>query len=71
MKVRALSAEGRWSAMLLSILPFALFAILQVIAPRLYGDIWSEPMVNIALFAATLWVLIGNIIMFRMTRFEI
>jgi tight adherence protein B len=71
MKVRALSAEGRWSAIILSILPFALFAILQLIAPRLYGEIWDEPMVKVGLVVATLWVIIGNMIMFRMTRFEI
>jgi tight adherence protein B len=71
MKVRALSAEGRWSAIILSILPFALFAILQVIAPRLYGEVWGEPMVTVVLVAATLWVVLGNVIMLRMTRFEI
>ena len=35
--------------MILSILPFALFGILAVIAPSFYGEIWSEPMVQIIL----------------------
>ena len=71
MKVKALSAEGRWSAIVLSILPFALFGILAVIAPGFYGEIWSEPMVQIILAASAAWLMVGNVIMFRMTRFEI
>ena len=71
MKVKALSAEGRWSAIVLSILPFALFGLLAVIAPSFYGEIWSEPMVQIILVASAGWLMVGNVIMFRMTRFEI
>jgi len=71
MKVKALSAEGRWSAIVLSILPFALFAVLSVVSPRFYGDIWDEPVVQGALAASVLWLMIGNIVMFRLVRFEI
>jgi tight adherence protein B len=71
MKVKALSAEGRWSAIVLSILPFALFGVLAVIAPRFYGEIWDEPTVQVILAASVAWLMIGNVIMFRMVRFEI
>jgi len=71
MKVKALSAEGRWSAIVLSILPFALFGVLSVVSPRFYGDIWDEPVVQGALAASVLWLMIGNIVMFRLVRFEI
>jgi tight adherence protein B len=71
MKVKALSAEGRWSAIVLSILPFALFGVLAVIAPRFYGEIWDEPTVQVMLAASAAWLMIGNVIMFRMVRFEI
>lgn len=71
MKVKALSAEGRWSAILLTILPFALFGILALIAPTYYGEVWNEPMVPIVLAASVAWVMVGNIIMFRMVTFEI
>ena len=40
LKVRALSAEGRWSAIVLSMLPFALFAFLSFTAPDYYGEVW-------------------------------
>src|SRR5262249_36472663 len=64
MKVKALSAEGRCSAFVLSILPFALFGVLSVVSPRFYGDIWDEPVVQGALAASVLWLMIGNIVMF-------
>ena len=71
MKVKALSAEGRWSAIVLSILPFALFGVLAVIAPQYYSEVWNEPPVQIVLAASAAWLTLGNVIMFRMVRFEI
>jgi len=71
MKVKALSAEGRWSAIILSILPFALFSVLAVISPTFYGDVWDEPIVKVLLTASVAWLAVGNVIMFRMVRFEV
>ena len=71
MKVKALSSEGRWSAILLTILPFALFGVLTLIAPSFYGEVWNEPMVPIVLAASVVWVMVGNVIMYRMVSFEI
>lgn len=70
-KARALSAEGRFSAVALSLLPIILFAVLWVISPGYYGQVWHEPIVRIGLALALLWLLIGNIIMYRMVRFAI
>lgn len=70
-KARALSAEGRFSAVFLSILPWAVFAILWVVAPNYYGDVWQYPFVKLILVAAIGWMLIGNIIMYRMVRFDV
>lgn len=71
LRVKAMSAEGRFSAVILSILPFALFGALWLIAPNFYGEIWDQPMVKTALFAVTCWVIIGNVIMHRMVRFRV
>jgi tight adherence protein B len=71
LKVKALSAEGRFSAVVLSILPFALFGLLGVLAPQFYGEIWSMPFVKPVLLAATVWMLIGDLVMYRMVNFEI
>ena len=71
LKARALSAEARFSAVALSILPILLFTLLQFIAPGFYGGIWSDWLVLPALVIASIWLVIGNVIMFRMVRFEI
>jgi tight adherence protein B len=71
LKVKAMSAEGRLSAFVLSILPLGLFAILWVIAPHFYGEIWDVPLVKPILLAAAAWLVIGNLVMYRLVRFEI
>jgi tight adherence protein B len=71
LKVRALSAEARFSAIVLSILPVALFAILSVVAPTYYGEIWNNEITKPLLVAAAMWMVLGNVVMYRMVRFEI
>jgi tight adherence protein B len=71
LKVKAMSAEGRFSAMTLSILPFGLFGLLWMIAPNFYGEVWDQPFVKPVLFAAAVWLAIGNMLMNRMVRFRI
>jgi tight adherence protein B len=71
LKVKAMSAEGRFSALILSVLPVALFGILWIVAPNFYGEIWDQPMVKTYLVAAALWLMVGNVVMYRMVRFKI
>jgi tight adherence protein B len=71
LKARALSAEARFSAIALSVLPILLFALLQFIAPGFYGGIWKDWLVVPALSIGAVWLVIGNVIMFRMVRFDI
>ncbi|HEY7551286.1 MAG TPA: type II secretion system F family protein [Hyphomicrobiaceae bacterium] len=71
LKVKAMSAEGRFSAMMLSVLPFALFGILWLVAPSFYGEIWDQPIVKPVLSAAAGWLMIGNFVMHKMVRFRI
>lgn len=70
-RIKAVSAEGRASAIGLSILPFLVFGILMVVAPHFYGGVWSEPItVKVLAFAVALMT-VGNIIMFRMVNLRI
>jgi tight adherence protein B len=71
LKVKAMSAEGRFSAVILSILPLGLFSVLWVIAPGFYGEIWDMPVVKPILLGAAVWLMIGNLVMYRLVRFEI
>jgi len=70
-KIRALAAEGRASALILSSLPFGMFAIVQIITPEFYASVWQYDITKIALAMAAGWMGIGNLIMFRMVNFRI
>jgi tight adherence protein B len=70
-KIRALAAEGRASALILSSLPIAMFLIIQIVAPNFYGSVWQEDITKTALMLAGAWMGIGNFIMYRMVNFRI
>lgn len=71
LKARALSAEGRFSALMLTLLPFIVFGLLNVIAPHFYGEVWHVPLVKPILIAAVIWMALGDLIMYRMVKIEV
>ena len=55
-RVRAMSAEGRMSAVALSLIPLFVFTMLNLIAPAFYNDVKNEPIViPVATFTLLLW----------------
>jgi tight adherence protein B len=70
-KVRALAAEGRFSALFLSSVPVLLFLILKIAAPYHYAGVWDRSLTQIGLAAAAAWMLVGNYVMYRMVNFRI
>jgi tight adherence protein B len=70
-KIRALAAEGRVSALILSSLPIIMFLIVQLIAPNFYGSVWNEDITKIILACAGAWMALGNFIMYQMVNFRI
>ncbi|MGI9385756.1 MAG: type II secretion system F family protein [Methyloligellaceae bacterium] len=70
-RVKSLSAEGRFSALLLSALPFVVFGGLLWMAPNFYGDVWDEPMVTKVLGFTGAFMMVGNVIMHRMCNFKL
>ena len=70
LKIRALSAEGRASAITLSAFPFGIFLLINFISPTYYGAIRSNPIVEPAIYIGLLMLLVGNIIMYRMVNFR-
>jgi tight adherence protein B len=70
-KIRALAAEGRASAMILSALPIGIFFVILWLVPDFYGSVWDVPLTKELVGAASVWMAIGNLIMFRMVNFKI
>ncbi len=70
-KIRALAAEGRASALILSSLPFGMFFVIWFVAPNFYSSVWDQPITKIAIAIAICWMSIGNFIMYRLVNFRI
>ncbi|TIQ38104.1 MAG: type II secretion system F family protein [Mesorhizobium sp.] len=71
MKIRALSAEGRVSAWIISLFPVVMFLLLLITAPGYYGSVWNNPLIFPAFTIFGAWALLGDYIMYRMVTFDI
>src|SRR5664279_3725998 len=70
-KIRALAAEGRASALILSSLPIGMFAIVNFVTPEFYASVWDQDLTKIGLALAGCWMGIGNFVMYRLVNFKI
>jgi len=70
-KVKALAAEGKFSALFLSALPVAIFFLIRWVAPDFYGSVWQFDTTKIGLGMAAGWMAMGNVVMYRMVNFKI
>jgi len=70
MKIRALSSEGRVSAIMLTAFPIVMFGVLLLIAPSYYGEVWGDPLILPVFAGFGLWALFGDLIMYRMVNFD-
>lgn len=70
LKIKALSAEGRMSAWIISLFPLFMLGVLMGIAPSYYGDVWGSPLIFPVFLIFGLWALLGDFIMYRMVNFD-
>ena len=70
-KIRALSAEGRFSAVLLTVLPFALIGVINLVAPKFYSAVKDDPVFWPILGFGFFLMLMGVIVMYRMVNFRV
>lgn len=70
-KIRALAAEGRASAMILSSLPIGMFLVIQFVSPDFYSSVWHYDVTKQAIAMAATWMGMGNFIMYRMVNFRV
>ena len=69
-KVRAISTEGRMSAYILTAVPALLFAAIMVLMPQFYSEVWGVPKTWYLLGGSVTWLMLGNVIMFKMSNFR-
>ena len=70
LKIRALSADGRISALVLSLMPFVLLAGITLLAPSYFVEVRNHPLAMPALIYGIISLLLGNVIMYRMVNFR-
>lgn len=71
LKVKAASAEGRASALILNAAPIGLYFIVKLTAPDFYGDVADKPIVNYMFVGVFIWMIIGNLVMRKMINFKV
>ena len=70
-RVRALSAEGRFSGYALSVLPVALFGIINVVSASYYAEFWTNAAAT-PIVAVSLGLLVmGNLVIYRLVNFRV
>jgi tight adherence protein B len=69
-KVRALSAEGRFSAYGLTILPILIFLAIFLQSPGYYIDVMEEPVFLPAMICLVIWSILGDLMMYKMINFK-
>lgn len=71
LKIKAASAEGRVSAMILNAAPVGLYLIIRVSAPDFYGDVSDVDIITYGMWGVVIWMVIGNLVMRKMINFRI
>lgn len=69
--VRVLSAEGRLSAWILTLLPFGLGFVLQLVNPKFLSVLWTDPLGLRMVGMAMLMMLLGIFVMWRIIKIRV
>ena len=70
LKIRALSSEGRLSAIVLSLTPFVLFVVITLLAPDYFFAIKDHPITVPAMIVGALMLFVGDVVLYRMVNFK-
>lgn len=71
LKIKAASAEGRMSALILNAAPLLMFVSISKLSPDFYGDVQDSPILAYSLWGVVAWMGIGNLVMLKMINFKI
>jgi len=70
LKIRALSAEGRASAVFLSAFPFLLIFIINIFSAKYFDSVKASQVFEPAVIIGLGLLLVGNIVMYKMVNFK-
>jgi tight adherence protein B len=70
LKIRALSAEGRLSAIALSVMPFILFLVITLLAPDYFTSVQDHWLFTPAILIGAFLLIIGNFALYKMVNFK-
>ncbi len=71
LKIKAASAEGRMSALILNAAPILLFISVNKMSPDFYGEVKDNPIITYSLWGVVVWMVIGNLVMRKLINFKI
>ncbi|TAT73693.1 type II secretion system F family protein (plasmid) [Rhizobium ruizarguesonis] len=69
-KVRAISSEGRITAIFMSMYPFLLYVMIKILSPTYFDPVWESGHGAIVVSVLLAVMAIGNIILYKMVNFE-
>ncbi|MGX9993127.1 type II secretion system F family protein (plasmid) [Rhizobium sp. Z1P35] len=69
-KVRAISSEGRITAIVMSMYPFLLYAMIKALSPTYFDPVWESGHGAIVVTVLLAVMAIGNVILYKMVNFE-
>jgi tight adherence protein B len=70
-KVEALTAQGKMSGMIVSIVPFFIILFVYLLEPDIMGILFTTAIGNIIFFIAVLMLLLGSFFMKKLTEIDI
>lgn len=70
-KIKALSAEGRITAIVVSIVPVAIALFLHLTTPNYYTDVADDPLFAPLLGLGVLLTILNAIVLRRLVRFHV
>ncbi len=69
-KVKSISAEGRITAIFMSVYPFLLYGMIRALAPDYFDPLWNSGYGSIVVTCLLVVMAIGNVILYKMVNFE-
>jgi len=69
-KVKSISAEGRITAIFMSIYPFLLYGLIRALSPDYFDPVWNSGYGTIIVTSLLVVMAIGNLILYKMVNFE-